>query len=61
MVFTSPRIKKGRNFSFKSNNRICTTANSHVSSSESNDPNTYNSDNVIGNSNLPRINVYTER
>ena len=61
MVFTSPRRKQGRKVSFKSNKRRCTTVNSHDNSSESSDPNTYNSDNVIGNSNLPHINVHTER
>ena len=59
MVITSPR-KKGRNISFKYNNRRFTTVTSHVNSSESNDPNTHNSDNVIGNSNLPPINVHTK-
>ena len=52
--------KQGSKFSFKYNKSICTTSNSHVNSSESNDPNTYNSDNVIGNSNIPRINIYTK-
>ena len=60
MVFTSPRRKQGRKVSFKYNNRISTTVNSYVNSSKSNDTNKYNSDNVIGNSNLPRVNVYTK-
>ena len=61
MVFTSPRIKQERKVSFKYNNRVCTTVNSHVNSSGSNDMNTHNSDNFIGNSNLPHINVHTKR
>ena len=61
MVFTSPRRKKGRKVLFKSNRRRYTNVASHVNSSKSNVPNTYNSDNVIGNSKLPRINVYTKR
>ena len=44
----------------KSKKRRFTTVTSHVNSSESNDLNTYNRDNVIGNSNIPRINVHTE-
>ena len=36
------------------------TITSHVNSSESNDLNKYNSDNAIVNSNIHRINVYTE-
>ena len=61
MVFTSPRRKQRRKVSLKYNKRRCTTITSHVKSSESNDQNTYNSDNVIGNSNLPLINNHTER
>ena len=45
----------------KSKRRRCTTVTSHVDSSESNDLNTYNSDNFIGNSNIPRINIHTKR
>ena len=44
----------------KSKKSRCTTVNSHVNSSESNDLNTYNRDNFIGNANIPRINVHTE-
>ena len=44
----------------KSKKRRFTTVTSHVNSSESNDLNTYNSYNVIGNSNIPHINVYTK-
>ena len=39
---------------------ICTTFNSHVISRESNDFNKSNSDNVIGNSILPHINIQNE-
>ena len=60
MVFTSPRRKQGRKVSFKSNKRICISVNSHFNSSETNNLNTPNSDNVIGNSNLPLINVHTK-
>ena len=61
MVFTSPKRKQWRKVSFRSNNRKCTTVSSHVKISKSNDPNTYNSDNVIGNSNLSCIRNHTER
>ena len=44
----------------KSKKRRFTTVTSHVNSSESNDLNTYNRDNVIVNSNITRINVHTE-
>ena len=44
----------------KSKKRRCTTVTSHVNISESNYLNTYNRDNVIGNSNIPHINVHTE-
>ena len=60
MVFTSSRRKQGRNLSYKSKKRICTTVNSHINRSESNNPNTSNIDNVVGNSNVPRINVQNE-
>ena len=53
--------KKGRKISYKSNRIRCITINSHVNSSESNHLNTSNSNNVIGNSNLPCINVQTKR
>ena len=48
----SPRRKQGRKIFYKSNKSRCTTVNSHVNSNESNNLNTSNSDNVIGNSNL---------
>ena len=60
MVFTSPRIKQGRKVSFKYNKSRCTTVKSHVNSSESNDQNTYNSDNAIENSKFPCINIHTK-
>ena len=60
MVLTFSRRKHGRKVSYKSNKRIWNTVNSHVNSSESNNMNTWNSDNVIGNSNLPNTNVQTE-
>ena len=43
------------------NKSRCTTVTSHVNSRKSNYLNTYNSYNVIGNSNIPRINVNTRR
>ena len=43
-----------------SKNRIYNTVASHVDSRESNNPNTYNSDNFIGNPNIPCINVHTK-
>ena len=61
MVFNSTRRKQVRKFSFKSNKRRYNTVKPHAKSSESNDPNTYNSDNAIVNSNLPHIKVNNER
>ena len=61
MAFASSGQKNGRKVFPKSKKRRCTTVTSHVDSSESNDLNTYNSDNFIGNSNIPRINVHTKR
>ena len=55
------RRKHGQKVLYKSKKRICTTVTSHVNSSKSNDMNTYNRDNVIGNSNIPHTNVHTER
>ena len=46
-----------KNISYVSKKRICNTVNSRVNSSKSNNPNTSNIDNGIGNSNLPSINV----
>ena len=60
MVFMSLRRKQGRKVSFDSNKRIFTTVTSNLNSSKLNDQNTCNSDNVIGNSNLPRININTK-
>ena len=60
MVFTSWRRKPGRKFSFKSKNRRRITVNSHCNSSETNNYNTSNSDDVIENSNLPCIKVHTK-
>ena len=60
MAFTSSRRKHGRKVFPKSKKRRCTTVTSHVNSSESNYLNTYNRDNVIGNSKITRINVHTE-
>ena len=54
------RRKHGWKGFFKSKKRRFTTITSHVNSSESNDLNTYNRDNVRRNSNIPRINVHTE-
>ena len=61
MEFTSSRQKHGQDIFLKSKKRRYTTVTSYVNSSESNDINTYNSDNFIGNSNLPCINVHTKR
>ena len=60
MGFTLLRIKQGRKVSLKYNNRICTTVNLHVNNINSKHYNTSNSDNVIGNSNLPRVKVQTK-
>ena len=60
MVFMLSRRKHGRKFFSKSKRRRCTNITSHVNSSKSNDLNTYNSDNVIVNSNLRCIDVHTE-
>ena len=60
MAFTSSRGEHGQKVFPKSKKRRCTTVTSHVNSSESNYLNTYNRDNVIGNSNIPCINVQTE-
>ena len=61
MSFMLSRRKKGNNISYISKKRRCITVTSHLNSSESNNPNAYNSDNVIGNPNLPHINVHTKR
>ena len=61
MAFMLSRQKHGEKVFPKYKKRRCTTVTSHVNSIESNDLNTYNSDNFIGKSNLPRINVHTKR
>ena len=61
MAFTFSRRKHGRKVFPKSYKSRCTIVTSHVNSSESHDLNTYNSDNFIGNSNIPRINIHTKR
>ena len=60
MVFTSSRRKQGRKFSFKSNKTISITVKSHFKISKTNNSNTPNSADVIGNSNPPRINIHTK-
>ena len=60
MVFTLSRSKQGRDIPYISNKKRCYTVSSHVRSSESNNLNTSNSDNVTVNSNLPRIKVQTQ-
>ena len=57
MVFTLLRQKQGRKVSYKYKKRRFNNVNSHVNISESNNLNTSNLDNVIGNSNLLCINV----
>ena len=47
-------------FHTKSKKRRCVTVNSRVKSSEIHNLNTSNSDNVMGNPNLPCINVHTK-
>ena len=61
MVFTSSIRKQGRKILYISKKRICITGISHVNTSKSNNPNIYNSDDVIGNSSFSRINVHTKR
>ena len=60
MGFTFSRRKHGRKVSYKSKKRRCTTINSHANIRKSDNLNTSNSDDVIGNSKLPHINVQTE-
>ena len=59
-VFTLSGKKQGRNVFYIYKKKRSYTVNSHVNSSESNNSNTLRSDNVIVNSNLPRINVQAE-
>ena len=60
MAIMSSRSKQGSNISYISKKRICITVTSHVNSSKLNNPNTYNSDNVIKHSNIPLINIHTK-
>ena len=60
MVFTSSRGKLLRKVSFKSKKMRRIVVNSYFNSSETNNSNTSNSDDVIGNPNLPCINVHTK-
>ena len=57
MVFTLSKRKQGREILDISKKRRCSTVNSHVNSSKPNNSNTSNRDNVIGNSNPPRIEI----
>ena len=57
MAFMPSRSKHERNVLSKYKKRRCTLVYSHVNRIKSNILNTSNSDNVIGNSNLPHINV----
>ena len=47
-------------FSYKYKKSRCITVNSQVNSSELNNLNTSKSDNIIGNSNLPHINIHAK-
>ena len=60
MAFTSSRRKQGRKILYIYKKMVFNHVNLHINSRESNNLNTLNSDNVIGNSNLPRINVQTK-
>ena len=60
VAFTFSRQKHGQKVFSKSKKRRCTTVTSHVDSRDTNDMNTYNSVNVIRNSNLPHINIHTK-
>ena len=60
MVITSSRFKLGQKVLYKSNERRFTTVVSHLNNNKSNNLNKPNSDNVIGTSNLPNINVQNE-
>ena len=59
-VFTLSRRKQGRKVLSKSNKRRCITVNSQFNSSKTNSLNTSNSDDIIYNSNNPRVNVHTK-
>ena len=60
IVFDSSRIKQGKRVSFKSKKRRYITINLHFKSRKTNNLNTPNSDDVIGNSNFPCVKVHTE-
>ena len=60
MVSTFSKRKQGRKVSYKYKKSIFTNVNLHANSSKSNSTNTSNIDIVVGNSNLPHINVQTE-
>ena len=60
MVFKSSIIKQESNISFKSKKCRCITVDSNFNSSVTDHLNTSNSDNVIGYSNPPSINVHTK-
>ena len=60
MAFLLSRRKQGRNILYFYKKSRCTTVNSHVNGSKSNNLITSSSDIVIVNSNLPRVNVQTE-
>ena len=57
MEFMPSRSKHERKVLSNYKKRICNIVYSHVNNRESNSLNTSNSDNVIGTSNLPHINV----
>ena len=59
-VYVIKKKKSKRKVSLKSKKRRHITVNSHSNSSETNNSNTSNSDDVIGNSNLPPINIHTK-
>ena len=60
MALTFSIMNQGRKIWYISKKRRCTTVDSHINSSISNNFNTSNSDNFIVNSNVPFINVQTE-
>ena len=57
MGYTSSRRKHGRKVLSNSKKRKCTTIISHSNINKSNNLNTSNSDNVIGTTNFPNVNV----
>ena len=59
-MFTLSRGKQGRKVSYKYKKRRFTTGNSCVNGKKSNNLNTSNIDNIVGNSKFPSINVQTE-